>query len=328
MLKKILLSILVVIVLIVTVFAIVVASRQNLKFDAPFPDIIASADSAVIARGEYLVYGPAHCAHCHAPLSMMEKVEAGEKVPLSGGFTFKLPIADIHVSNITPDTETGIGKLTDGQIARALRYGINRHGEAIIDFMPFYDLSDDDLTAIISFLRVQEPIHNEVPAHEWNLLGRVVKSFLIKPMGDDIVPEAPQPDSTVAYGNYLSSSIANCRGCHTNRDMMTGAFIGPEYAGQFKMEIFDLEKGEIIDGKHLVSQNLTPDIETGRMADWTQEQFVKRFRIGRVIPGSPMPWGPFSRMSDTELIALYKFFQTIEPVKSETPLGIQEGNPM
>ena len=315
-------------VLIVVGFVLLVAFKQNTTYDAPYPNIMASTDSAVIARGEYLVYGPAHCAHCHAPLSMLERVEAGEKVPLSGGFTFELPIAKLHVPNLTPDDETGIGKLTDGQIARALRFGIDRHGKAIIDIMPFYDLSDEDLTAIISYLRTQEPVRNAIPASEWNTLGKVVKAFFIKPMGDEIVPEAPKQEATVEYGNYLSSSIANCRGCHTDRDMMTGAFIGPEYAGNFKMEVFDMDNGKIMPGKHLVSQNLTPDPETGRIVDWTQEQFIQRFRIGGVIPGSPMPWGPFSRMSDTELIALYKFLRTLEPVNYPTPLGIQEGDPM
>jgi hypothetical protein len=28
-----------------------------------------------------------------------------------------------------------------------------------------------------------------------------------------------------------------------------------------------------------------------------------------------MPWGPFSRMSDMELKALYRFLQTVKPVK-------------
>jgi hypothetical protein len=39
---------------------ITIASRQNLHYDAPFPDIHASTDSAVIARGKHLVYSSAH----------------------------------------------------------------------------------------------------------------------------------------------------------------------------------------------------------------------------------------------------------------------------
>jgi hypothetical protein len=77
----------------------------------------------------------------------------------------------------------------------------------------------------------------------------------------------------------------------------------------------------------LVTPNLTTDPETGRMNGWSQKDFIDRFRKGRVIPGSPNAVGPFSRMSDLELTALYKFLTSLEPVKNEIPLGIQEGYP-
>ena len=34
--------------------------------EIPVPDVRASTDPTVIARGEYLVYGPSHCVQCHA----------------------------------------------------------------------------------------------------------------------------------------------------------------------------------------------------------------------------------------------------------------------
>jgi hypothetical protein len=108
--------------------------------------------------------------------------------------------------------------------------------------------------------------------------------------------------------------------------MMTGAYIGVDYAGSAKFELFD-ENLKIVKGKHLVTPNLTPDPETGRMNGWSNKDFIERFRKGRVIPGSPMPWGPFSRMSDLELTALYKYLTSLEPVNNEVPLGIQEGDP-
>ena len=51
--------------LLVVALVITVYSRQHLTFEAPYPDITASPDSAVIARGAYLVNGPAHCTGCH-----------------------------------------------------------------------------------------------------------------------------------------------------------------------------------------------------------------------------------------------------------------------
>jgi mono/diheme cytochrome c family protein len=326
MIKKILFGLLSLLVLVVISFIVAVYTRYERTFEAPYPNIQASSDSAMIARGRYLALGPAHCAACHAPMSEFMKVDRGEEVALSGGFNFELPIGMVYAPNITSDEETGIGKLRDDEIARSLRYGVRHDGRAIIDFMPFYDLSDSDLTAVISFLRTQAPVKNERPQNEWNFLGKAVMAFVIKPSGDGEVPPPPAIDSTAAYGKYLAASVANCVGCHSNRDMMTGAFIGPLYAGGAKFEVVD-ENGKIIRGKHLVTPNLTPDAETGRMNGWSKKDFMDRLRKGRVIPGSPMPWGPFSRMSDLELTALYKFLLSLDPVKNEIPLGIQEGDP-
>ena len=109
----------------------------------------------------------------------------------------------------------GIGKFSDKEIARTLRHGVGTDGRAVLDFMPFYDISDEDLTAIISYLRSTKPVKNEVPKHEFNFIGKAVKAFLIKPMGDGDAPARVTPDTTAAYGKYLSASVANCRGCHT-----------------------------------------------------------------------------------------------------------------
>lgn len=326
MIKKILLGMLFLASMAVIGLAVAVFIRKDRTFEVPYPDLKASTDSAVIARGRYLVYGPAHCSFCHAPTPEFFRVDKGEEVALSGGFDFKLPIGMIYAPNITQDKETGIGNFTDAQIARALRYGVRHDGKAILDFMPFYDLSDQDLTAIISYLRTQPAIANKRPQHELNMLGNAVFAFLIEPMGDGEVPVAPLADSTVEYGKYLAESVANCRGCHTMRDMQTGAYIGPYYAGQLKMAPVN-EKGEELRDKYLVTQNLTPDPATGRMNGWTRKDFIARFRNGRIIPGSPMPWGPFSRMNDVELTALYKFLMSLEPVNSVTPIGVQEGTP-
>ena len=146
-------------------------------------------------------------------------------------------------------------------------------------------------------------------------------------MGDGEIPAVPKRDTTAAYGKYLAESVANCRGCHTERDMMTGAYVGIDYAGNQKFEVFD-NTGTIIPGKHLVTPNLTPDTETGRMAVWPQEVFLARMRAGEAIPGSPMPWGAYKTMTDADLIAIYKYLHSLSPVSQPTPLGIQDGDPI
>jgi mono/diheme cytochrome c family protein len=324
---KVLKWIVLVLLIIIGVFIAYALLRSQETFEAPYPEITASKDSTLIARGKYLVYGPAHCAYCHAPASQFQQVEAGEIVPLSGGSIFALPVGKIYVPNITSDDATGIGSFTDGELARTMRYGVKRNGHALLDFMPFYDLSDKDLTAIISYLRTEPAVNNPVPQNEWNFLGKLVQAFgMIKPSGDGNIPPSPKPDSTIEYGKYLANSVANCRGCHTKRDLMTGGYIGNDYAGQMSMEVLD-EKGKTIPGKHFVSPNLTPDQLTGRMYHWTQDVFIKRFQSGRVIEGSVMPWGAFSRMNEQDLAAIYKFLKTLKPMRSQTPSGVQEGDP-
>ncbi len=281
----------------------ITASRQHVKYEAPYPDIHASKDTAVIAKGKHLVYSIAHCNVCHNNQNTDSLLEKGEDVPLTGGFEFDLPVGKIYTRNITPDKETGIGKYTDGEIARVLRYGVRPDGTAAFDFMPFHNLSDEDLTAIISYLRSQKPVRNEVAAHKLNMLGNIVNAFMVKPVGpSEKIERAVKPDSTASYGRYLVTNVANCSGCHTTRDL-TGGFTGAFLAG-----------GELEEkGVTFRPPNITPHPES-RIYGWTQDMFINRFRMGRSVKNSPMPWNNFKYMSDLELKAIYKYLQTVTPM--------------
>ena len=314
MIKKILKWTGIIIGSVLVLLTITIAMRQDMKYDAPYPQIKASTDSAVIARGKYLALGPAHCANCHASPNSNELVEKGMEVPLSGGNIFDLEIGKVYVKNITPDTETGIGRYTDPQIARMLRYDVRVDGTAAFPFMPFHNTSDEDITAIISFLRAQKPVKNRVPDNTRNILGSIVEAFLLKPSGPSgIVPKSIKKDTSAAYGEYLAVSVANCYGCHTNRDMMTGAFIGEPFGGGMKME-----SSVDPDKYYFLTPNLTPD-STGRLFGWSQAMFINRFRKGKIYAGTHMPWGPFSRMSDDELKAIYNYLQSLKPVRNAVP---------
>ncbi len=158
----------IVLLAIIATLFLIIEVRHKRRFDAPYPSIQAVKDSAVIARGRQIIFGAAHCANCHAPTGREEDVTRGIEVPLSGGQAFDLPIGKIFTKNLTPD-ETGIGRMTDAEIARALRYGVAADGKALFDFMPFHNTSDEDLTAIISYLRSQPPVKNKVPENNLNL---------------------------------------------------------------------------------------------------------------------------------------------------------------
>ncbi len=287
--------------------------RWDRMFAEPYPPIHASTDSAVIARGRYLAYGPAHCAACHVSPQDTATLRAGGEPPLSGGHAFDIPPGIFYVPNLTPDSATGIGRRTDGELARVLRHSVRADGRVVVPFMTAQNASDEDLTALISFLRSQPSVQHEVPPHHPTLLGKVVLAFVMTPQGPRGTPPATTPrEVSVERGAYLANGLAACVGCHTARSFVTGAYIGPLFAGGTP------EPLESDPTRELAPPNLTPDTATGRIARWTEDAFVARFRIPRVIPESIMPWEFFARMSDDDLRSIYRYLRSLPPVRHET----------
>ncbi len=314
MLRKILVAAGWVLVVVIVGGGIFVSARQNLRFDAtPYPDVTASTDSAVIARGHYVVRVVAPCAGCHGDPSQRAAYVSGADVPLVGGFGFDIPPGQFYTRNLTSDSATGLGSVSDKAIARALRFGVGHDGRALLPFMEMQGLADDDLRAVVSYLRTQPAVHNEVPPHHYNILGKVVRATVLsKPVGPSATPLAQAPHgASVETGHYLVESVALCWSCHTERSQMTGAFTGPRYGGTkgFK-ESYDT-------ARTWSPPNITSDPETGRLGKMNEDQFVARFRQGRVIPGSPMPWQAFSKMNEEDLRAIYKYLKTVPAVKRD-----------
>jgi mono/diheme cytochrome c family protein len=278
--------------------------RQDRSFTVPALNLRASKDPAVLERGRYLVNGPAHCADCHGPRNAQER--ATEPLPLVGGKEFHLPVGTFRVPNITPDRETGIGRYQDEDLARILRYGVRPDGRAVLPFMPFANLSDADLTAVISYLRSTQPVHHEVAPHVVNALGAIVKAWVLEPKGPSGTPAknvAPEP--SVAYGKYLAHDVANCVSCHTKMDMRTGALIGPMFAGGAEHASMDGS------GRKFMSPNLTPDARWGWIQGWSEDTFVARFKAGTLREGSPMPWPAFRNMSESDVRAVYRYLRSL-----------------
>lgn len=281
----------------------ITASRQNVKYTGPYPDIKASTDSASIARGKHLATSVAHCTDCHSPSNADSLLKLGQEPVLSGGVAFELPLGTIYSANITSDSTYGIGKYTDAEIARVLRYGVHPDGTAVYDFMPFHNISNADLSAILSYLRTQKPVAIAKPANQLNIAGKLVKAFMVKPVGpSETIAASVPPDTSAAYGKYLVLNVGNCSGCHTQRSI-SGEYTGELLAGG----------GPMPNG--MMSPNLTPD-STGRLFGWSQQMFVNRFHMGRLNPKSEMPWNSFQRMNDVELKAIYNYLQTVKPVKT------------
>ena len=285
-------------------------------FDVPLPDLEASRDPKLIERGRYLVHGPAHCSNCHVgSFEEMRRADAGESFPLAGGVVFPMgPLGKLAVPNLTPDPTTGIGRYSDGQLFRMLRHAVKPDGTASLALMmPFQGMADEDHVAIVSYLRTLDPVERETPPSEWTLIGKAARTFAppFQPVLDPEYPKrAPPMEPTVERGEYLARYVANCFTCHTNHDQATFERIGPEWGGGME---FEPDPG-LDDGVWTRSPNLTTHA-TGVLQNYpTEADWIARFRAGRRIDGSPMHWGPFSRMSDEDLGALYLYLQSVPPV--------------
>ena len=202
MIKKMLLTTLSIIVLAVVIFFVYVQMSWDKTYDWPGPALKASTDSALIARGKYLVNGPAHCSSCHVSgFGDMVAGDEGKEVALKGGLEFPMgPLGKMYTRNLTPDQATGIGRYSDEQLFRMMRHGIRPDGLASMPvLMPFWKMADDDLVAVVSYLRSLAPVENNVPKNEWSFMGKAVRSLTstFEPIKDPAAP-AVAP----AYGCY------------------------------------------------------------------------------------------------------------------------------
>ena len=182
---KILGAIVLLLILIVAGFYVFINTTWNKSFaDYPRPEIKASTDSAVIARGDYLVHAVAHCSICHqggssefkSEKEIMEHRQSGVGQDLIGGHVWDIPLFGRFVTaNLTSDVETGIGGNSDGDVARVIKNGVLRNGH-MGAFMSLAagPMADEDVIAVLSYLRTLKPVKQVNPLEAPGLMGKMV----------------------------------------------------------------------------------------------------------------------------------------------------------
>jgi mono/diheme cytochrome c family protein len=135
-------------------------STQSLDVGA-----VAHGGEAEVARGQYLAT-IMDCAGCHTPGALAGQPEPDRQ--LAGSVIgFALPGGGIvYPKNLTPDLETGLGRWTEEEVARAVRQGQSRDGRALIPVMPWPSysvLAEADARAIAAYLKSVPPVRFAVP---------------------------------------------------------------------------------------------------------------------------------------------------------------------
>ncbi|HWP81034.1 MAG TPA: cytochrome c [Bacteroidota bacterium] len=115
-------------------------------------------------RGRYIVLTTG-CSDCHTPQGEMGPIP--EKF-LAGGLALAADYAGtVYSRNLTPDPATGLGKRTDAQLMRTLRSGVFHTGRLInyraMPWAGFSKMSDEDLRAVIAYLRNIKPVRHDIP---------------------------------------------------------------------------------------------------------------------------------------------------------------------
>jgi mono/diheme cytochrome c family protein len=267
-----------------------VQQKLNTVYDVPAETVPVSTDPEVIARGQHVVATIAFCDDCHGP-------------NLSG----QIMSDDIAVGRlVAPNLTAGQGglgdELTDEDFVRAIRHGVDTDGTPLL-IMPanlYYELTDADLGAVISYIKSLPPTDNVLPGTQPGPVGNFF--ILTDPLSltagliDHDAPRPPdvQPGVTVEYGEYLAISCSTCHG----ENMQGGEFEG-------------------------AGGNLTMG---GNLADWTEADFINTVRTqitpeGHQIDPEMAPvFDRIDQMSDDELKAIWLYLNSLPPVESpQTP---------
>ncbi|MEZ4826348.1 MAG: c-type cytochrome [Bacteroidia bacterium] len=271
--------------------------------------IRAVSDSATIAEGKKIVLSV--CGYCHM----------NENGTLSGNLfaTREEGFGEIWAANITRNK---LDKYTDGELAFTIRKGVNREGRLLGPFMMHPNLSDQDVTAIISFLRSDHPATQPAdftpPAPDYSLLAKVFIGGLgfFQPMDDSIQPwPHPDPSDPVSHGRYLANVRLGCFGCHS-ASFETNDIVKPENSVNY------MGGGNPVHTQdrsaYVISPNITPHPTDG-IGKWSEEQFSQALIAG-VRPGKP-PINPamprFNFLSEEEIHALWSYLKTVPPLEGK-----------
>lgn len=277
-------------------------------FEIALPPLRADRTPSGVARGAAIFH--ATCEACHrAPDSNRA---SGAPIPDAPDW-----LGRFHSGNITSDEHAGIGRLSDGHVARMIRYGINRSGRWAP--MPHYGMSDADLSAVMGFLRSDhqlfQPDPRRAPRTTLTLTGKVVLALtgaLSPPRRPAIGIVAPPRAPTVAYGRYLAEGVYQCGDCHTpgfDPDKIHGPLA---YAGGTEMKD---AAGHVI-----YSPNLTRDNQAG-IGLWSRDQFARAIRDGIRPDGAVLtyPMLRFRGADDVEVDALFAFLRSLPSQPAAVP---------
>ena len=257
------------------------------------PFVSSSNAETRVEHGRYLVEALAACGNCHTPRGpngpQLDKY-------LAGGEHIKHQDFNAVSSNITPDPETGVGKWSDAELFEAIREGRRPDGGQIGPAMPsqsYRALADDDLKAIVNYLRTVPAVRNAVM--EKSQYDIALPASWGASVG---LLTTPPKDDKIAYGAYLAGPVARCMTCHTRHDNSepTIGAGGTPFYGPWGVSV-------------------AADITPAGIGDWTDAEIERAIRTGVARDGHklfpPMPFSYYSHIATNDMEALIAYLRSL-----------------
>jgi mono/diheme cytochrome c family protein len=265
--------------------------------------------ASLVERGEYLTRA-ADCAVCHT---------AKDGVPFAGGRAFVLPFGTMYSTNITPDTETGIGAYTDADFLGAVHKGVGRGNNKLYPAMPYASytyMSDADALAVKAYLFSLRPVRAPTipntfvfPFNQRWLMGFWSAMFNADKRFEPVVDRGAEWNR----GAYLVEAMGHCGECHTPRNLF------------FALNNREKFTGAVQAGWR--AYNITPDRHSG-LGTWSDDDLSHYLAIGHA-DGRGTAAGPMgeaideslSHLKSADIAAIVNYLRT---VRSESSADLPE----
>ena len=259
-----------------------------------------AADRALIDKGAYLARA-GDCIACHT------KPE-GEL--FAGGRPMLTPFGTLYTSNITPDSETGIGTWSADQFYAMMHTGRFPDGGLLYPAMPFGSytkVTRADSDAIFAFLRsipaVKQPNRPHDLRFPYNNRSLILGWRTLYFNEGEYKPDPKQSDEW-NRGAYLVEGLGHCAMCHTAINAL---------GGSSDSEAF---QGGLIPMQNWYAPSLTPNKEAG-LGDWNLQEITDYLKTGISARGAV--YGPMAEvvynslqyMTDADIRAMAVYLKSL-----------------
>lgn len=274
--------------------------------------ILVSPAFAGEAEGERVFRATGGCS-CHTNYP-----GEGEDAPLlAGGRALETPFGVYYSTNITPDSETGLGNWSEADFFRAMREGLAPDGSHYFPVFPytaFSGLTDADLRDLRGYLLSLPSIRREnlppdaVFPFSWRATLAGWKWMNFTPLE---IEADPAQSEAWNRGRYIVEAAAHCGECHTPRTLtgglnrslwLAGSREGPEGA---------------------LAPNITPHNKTG-IGTWSKADLVWYLETGLKPDGddtqglmSEVIEHGYSALPRSDLEAISEYIRALPGIENE-----------